>query len=454
MTVSIPNPGEELKPLAISTNGHTPAAFAAKMIVPELTSESESEKRHPLDVPTHSNLKLGWINDYADIACELTAAPRQFHLLAALVIVASATQGKAFVRTQFAPMGIFPNLYACNIAISGAYGKGTTTDLVRYILREAMLDRISGPSHFTSEGLVSYLSDKPNVLILRNEIATLYSSDRVKHTKDLKMDLTDLYDCKPFARKLSQREVKVERPFLSLLGSTTPDQFYSNVVHADFTSGLIPRFLFALPGESEKPDFRKSSGSYTDSHEERVKSLAFRLMTFESQKEKQFIFVDGALDAWVNWQADAMEYAFLLNDSISMSILRRYNTYALKFATILAAINGEWGFISPETMNTSIKLADNYKALMYRILTEGNRHKMTGDKANKIFNVIKRLQTEEKGATLRRIAQYTNMTTNDVEPYLESLTVTGEVGTEPLGRTVTYKAEVDRLRPRDWQRAG
>jgi hypothetical protein len=40
MTVSIPNPGEELKPLAISTNGHTPAAFAAKMIVPELTSES------------------------------------------------------------------------------------------------------------------------------------------------------------------------------------------------------------------------------------------------------------------------------------------------------------------------------------------------------------------------------------------------------------------------------
>ena len=64
MTVSIPNPGEELKPLAISTNGHTPAAFAAKMIVPELTSESESEKRHPLDVPTHSNLKLGWINDY------------------------------------------------------------------------------------------------------------------------------------------------------------------------------------------------------------------------------------------------------------------------------------------------------------------------------------------------------------------------------------------------------
>ena len=102
MTVSIPNPGEELKPLAISTNGHTPAAFAAKMIVPELTSESESEKRHPLDVPTHSNLKLGWINDYADIACELTAAPRQFHQdnpVPALFCVSTETQKESMGLT-------------------------------------------------------------------------------------------------------------------------------------------------------------------------------------------------------------------------------------------------------------------------------------------------------------------------------------------------------------------
>lgn len=463
MSTTIPNsPAGHKTPAlsAIHQNGHKPATVAdlvgESLIMPDQVGNDADdlpEVRHPLAVEPVKNLKLGWISDYTDLAAELTAAPRQFHELAALTMVAVATNQKAYVKTKFAPFGLYPAIYANLIAISSAYGKGTSTDMMRYTMKEAMLDKLIASPHFTSEGLIEHLSRNPCALVIRNEISALLSSDRKQYTKDLKTDLTDIFDGKPVSRKLSHTEVKVDKPFLHIFGNTTPDLFYANTAHGDWTSGLLPRFLFAMPNENDKPDFRSASGMYTDDHADSIKRLAFRLMEFEAMRETQFLFGDNALDLWVDWQATGMEYAFSLNDTQSMSIIRRYNAYALKFAILLAAVNGSWGKITQATMETAMKLADNYKATVHRILTESDKHKMTGAKATKIFQVIKKHQGDPDGVTLRKISQYANMSKAEVEPYIEKLKLTGEIGVDESGRTPRYVYNVDALKVRDWSRS-
>lgn len=412
----------------------------------ESDADDATDFLNPLAVELVHGLRLGWITNYTDLMHDLTASPKEFHQLAGLITAAAAIQRKARLRMAFGD--IYPNLYGCIVAMSTVYGKTTAISKPRAILNAAMLDNLLIPSHGSSEGLVQQLSESPSALMIRDEIGTLFSSDKVKYLKDYKQDLTALYDCTPYNRRLRHEGINVPRPYLNILGATTPERFYGGITQSDWSDGLLPRWLFVVP--DGRPDFDAMPAILTDEHTKRINRLALKLMEIDRYPEKDFVLTGNALTLWSDWRKAGVMAAYEAQDNTAMAIIGRYATYALKFSIILAAVNDSWGVITPELMQTAIHLADNYKHTVNRIITEADKHRVTGAKIQKVFSVIKGRNKEGHGVTLRQVQQYANMSRQEAQQCMEQLVEYGAVTTDLVGKSIRYTHVVTELQLKKW----
>lgn len=441
----------QVSAIKIGANGKPDISALLVMSQPGAASDpaddtAEDDLPNPLAVQPVRNLALGWITDYTSLMYDLTAAPQEFHQLAGLVTAAAAIQRKARLRMAFGD--IYPNLYACIVAQSTVYGKSTAISKPRSILTAALLDNLLIPSHGSSEGLIQQLSETPNALMIRDEIGTLFSSDKVKYLKDYKQDLTALYDCTPYNRRLRTEAISVQRPYLNILGATTPERFYGGITQSDWSDGLLPRWLFVVP--EGRPNFDATPATLTEEHTNRINRLALRLMEIDRHQEKDFCLTGNALTLWSDWRKAGLMAAYDAQDNTALAIIGRYATYALKFAIVLAAVNDSWGVITPATMQTAIHLADNYKYTVNRIITEADKHRVTGAKVQKVFGVVKSRNRDGDGITLRQVQQYANMSRQEAQQCMEQLVEYGAVTTNERGRSVKYLHVVTELQLKKW----
>lgn len=421
-----------------------------KWMVEEPTEEPEAatpEERNPLDVDVTEGLNLGWIDDCTALMHELTGSQVSFNQLTALVTAAAAIQRKARVRLSFGT--IFPNIYAGIVAPSTSFRKSTAMNQARSFLHTAMLENLIIPAHGSVEGLMQQLSETPNALMIRDEVAPLLASDKVRYLKDMKQTLTELYGCEPVKRRLRMEEIKITSPYLNVLGATTPDKFYSSTTPSDWADGFLPRWLWALP--EGDPYWDATPTMMTVETIARIQKLILPLMNLDKREEKDFILQGESLAMWSKWRIDAEKAAFAVDDENAAAIIGRYATYAIKFALILASVNDSWGIITEATMQTAINLADNYKAVAYRLLSEAENHKVTGSNIMKCFMVIKRKSLDlGRGVTAREVGQYTSLRKMQLTPCLDKLEELGAVISQKVGRTKQFIPAVDELQPRKW----
>lgn len=411
------------------------------------TTPEEEGERNPLDVDIKDDLNLGWIDDCTAFMHELTGSQVNFNRLTAIVTAATAIQRKARVNMSFG--SIYPNCYGCIVAPSTSYRKSTAAGQAPKFLNTAMLDDLMIPAHGSTEGLMQQLSETPNALMLRDEIAPMLASDRVKYLKDLKQVLTELYGCEPVKRRLRTEEVKIHSPYLNILGATTPEKFYSSTTPGDWADGFLPRFLWALPEGEPYWDAMPTMMSIDTIA--RMQQMVVPLMKFEQKKETDFILQGESLSMWSAWKIAGEKAAFKADDENAAAIIGRYGIYAMKFSLILASVNDSWGIITEETMQTAIHLADNYKAVAYQLLSEADNHKVTGSNIMKCFTVIQRKSAElGRGVTPREVGQYTSLRKKQYQPCLDKLDDIGAVMWKKVGRTKQYITTIDELQPRKW----
>ena len=327
---------------------------------------------------------------------------------------------------------IYPNIYACIIARSSVYHKSSAIHKPRLVLQRAQLDRLLLSELATSEGLLKELQGQPSGVILRDEIGTLFDSNNVKYLRNLKPDLTAIFDCFPYSRRLSNEEIKVEKPYLSILGATTPARFYEGISLTDWQDGFLARWLFTMP--ERDPDFDAMTGLFVIQHEARVQQLANGLNRLNHYELTDFLFTDNAHQLWDTWQRESARNAFYFGDDVAAAIVTRYAAYALKFALILSAINGDWGSITPDTMQTAIHLADSYKGYAHRLLAEKDEHKVSGAKLQRVFVAIVKLG---ELATAKRIMQKTGLKKIALTPCIDRLSAEGAI----VPTTTTTKAK-------------
>jgi len=447
----LPHSNGNLNHISVSANGHNGSSDTSllldKMKVVEEAANSidDTELVHPLDVKRKS-VQLGWIDHYAALMTKMTNAPVEFHQLGALILVASVIQRRACLRMAFGE--IFTNLYGAIIARSSVFHKSSSMAKVRTTIQRAMLDKLLFSELMTSEGLLGQMQSKPCGVILRDEIGTLFSSHNTKYLANLKPDLTALFDCYPYSRRLSQQEIKVDTPYLNILGATTPTRFFEGVAMTDWQDGFLARWLFVLP--DSEPDFDSVTGMYTQKHDEELTRMTHALMEIDKQRDTDFSLLGDSFEIWDKWQRQATKDAYYFGDDVSSAIVSRYATYALKFSMILSAVNGSWGEVTPCVMQTSIDLADNYKSYAFRLLSEKANFGISGSKLQKVFGCIK-ARTKEKGVPTKEILQYCNMNRSEAEPYLNKLKEIGAVIEEKAGNGYRYIVTTQDLPIKAWK---
>jgi len=411
-----------------------------------IAGDADEDLVNPLEVQHHANLQLGWIDEYTALMTRLTGSPREFNQLCGLVTAAAAIQRRAKLAMAFGD--IYPNIYGAIVAPSSVYHKTGALSKPRALLRRANLDDLLMPETGTSEGWLRQLSMQSSGLIIRDEIGTLFSSHGVKYLANLKPDLTALYDCLPYSKRLSNELIRVESPYLNILGATTPTRFFESVTATDWRDGFLARWLFVLP-EGE-PDFDAMTGLYTAEHDAEIGRLSTALVNIDAQRETNFVLRGNAHKLWDSWQRKAAKDAFYFGDDVTAAIVTRYAAYALKFAIILAAVNGSWGDITEHTMQTAIELADNYKLTAHKLLSEKQNFGISGAKLQKVFLYIQQKGGAD-GATSRDISRFANLRKADVEPCIEKLLEIGAIVEKPNGRTMRYVTVAKELPVKAWK---
>lgn len=406
----------------------------------------EASDSHPLDVQTPP-LTLGWIDEYAALMTKLTGSPREFNLVCGLATAATAIQRKARLRMSFAD--IYPNIYAAIVARSSVYHKSSALHKPRSLLQRAMLERLLLSELMTSEGLLAQLQNSSAGLVVRDEIGTLFDSHRVRYLRTLKPDLTALFDCQPYSRRLSNAEIKVDAPYLNILGATTPARFYDAITSTDWQDGFLARWLFVLP--AGEPDFDATTSLYSERHDAEIGRLAVTLQNLDRQPDMDFALAEDAFHLWDSWQRQAAKDAYYFGDDTIAAVVTRYSAYALKFCILLAALNGTWGHISAETMQTAIHLADSFKGSVARLLREKDEHLVSGAQLQKVFKGIQILNSDGKGVTTKSLLQRTGMRKAQLSPCLDKLVEIGAIAYRKVGNGYRYWAMANDLPIRTWK---
>lgn len=409
--------------------------------------EDTADDANPLKVvPPAQPLQLGWIDDYARLMTRLTGSPFEFNRLCGLVTAAAAIQRRAVLRMSFGD--VYPNIFAAIIARSSVYHKSSALSKPRAILKRANLERLLLSELATSEGLLKQLSTQPNGIIVRDEIGTLFASHNQKYLVTLKPDLTALYDCYPYSRRLSNDAIRVDTPYLNILGATTPARFYEGVTYSDWADGFLARWLFVMP--DGEPDFDAMTGLFTTQHDTEIGSLAAGLVNIDRQRETDFVLLGDSHQLWDTWQRKAAKDAYLYDDDVTAALVTRYAAYALKFAMILAAVNGSWGIITPETMLTAMDLADSYKSSVGKLLAERSNYGISGAKLQKVFGIIIR-KGGAAGVNRKVLMQFAHLKAGDVTLCIEKLLEIGAIVEDRTTSSPRYLASAKELPIKTWK---
>ena len=387
---------------------------------------------------------ITWLDDYCDLMIDLTCAPRSFHRLGGLVALSMAVGPGARLRMAFGD--IHANLYAAIIGESSAFYKTTAMRQVRGMLTRAALPHYLLQAQFTSEGLTKALSEQATGLILRDELSTLFASHRQKYSQFVKSDLTAIFDGDPFGKLKAGEVQKVDKPYLSILGTTTPNGFYNSITGDDWRTGFLARWLFALPDSA--PDFDSDSRMLTQTDEARLQDLAATLIKVSARPGGDFLLDADAHHRWNAWRKEERRHAFELGGDVVAAIASRYGTYALKFAMLLSAVT-DYGRITDNNMVAAIALAGAYKTNALRLFTDRRNHGITGAKVQRVFAAI---SSGGGTATTKTILQVLHMTASDLQPILDVLTEQGAITADKAGRGFRFTVTTDKLPIKSWVR--
>jgi hypothetical protein len=241
------NPAHEYDADAIA---HGARVWSAIKSGPAPTEES------PLDgIPPHLLTVPGILSEAVDYYNATAPKPQpQFAVQCALAF-GSAVMGRRWVTDQSNMSG----LYFVNVAKS-ASGKEHVKTALERLLEAAQLDRLIGPSGYTSaSGVFSALVDQPAHITIMDELGrTLQSSQSAgnHHKMDAQTIIMEVFgrQCSTLRpqgyskmgmtkSQAEQYEKIVKSPSLTIMAMTTPSTLYENLSSRYVKDGFLGRFI-------------------------------------------------------------------------------------------------------------------------------------------------------------------------------------------------------------------
>lgn len=264
--------------------------------------------------------------------------PRNYHLWAALVSLASAVHKRVHIHWGY--FNVYPNLFACLVGKQGSR-KSTAKDIAADLFTEALPTYPIGASVQSREDIIKYMcSDeclygfkneqdalvevRPIVFFI-NELKNFLSVDPGK----MIAFLTDIYDSKRFKSGTIKRGLEdLHNPCVNILACETPrwivDNLKANVISGGFARRMIyiyeiergPRISFP-----QRPEEATSMWSKMKDHLKKV-----------SETSGLFSWSSDAIPYWDKWYQGLK----LPDDEIMAGYYESKHIQVLKVAMLLA----------------------------------------------------------------------------------------------------------------------
>lgn len=211
--------------------------------------------------PKTARILQSWISSYAEFTAD-TEAPSEFHMWTAVSTIAAALNRKCWI--DMGSFSIFPSMYIVFVAPPGVATKSTTAGIGNSMLEEtesiplaaasgtwqAMLDELQ-----ESAKVITLEPGKPAVTISPMHVFASELGTFLNMSDNGMIDvLVDLWDGKPhFTRRTrGSGEVRIPRPYLNMIGCTTPSWLANNAEEYFLGGGFFSRTIFVYANEKEK----------------------------------------------------------------------------------------------------------------------------------------------------------------------------------------------------------
>lgn len=228
------------------------------------------------DFDIDRDIVSSFVEDYADWACTLTDAPREYHEAAAFIILSSLLASSLQVETSVG--NIKTNLWVLILGETTLTRKTTAMKLAVRLIGEVDDEILLATSEGSVEGIMAAMQLRPHraSLFYRDEVAGMFkATTRKDYLSGMLESFTQLYDGENFKRILRKEVINVKEPVFIFFGGGIKDAALAALQEEHLTSGFIPRFLWVI-GESKIGNL-KPLGPRTDHSREAEGQIVARL---------------------------------------------------------------------------------------------------------------------------------------------------------------------------------
>lgn len=291
------------------------------------------------------NLPDNFVQHYIEYVHGLSDSYAEYQHGAALMLLSCAVNKRAYLPLTIGT--IFPNLWVFCLGQSTVSRKTTAcTKLTEFIELQNQWMLLSYPG--SPEALVEDLEGEDRVnsqenighgILCRDEAGGILSAMEKTYMSDMRDLFCQLYDCRPFTRKLrtSQRKAKttfnIRDTYLCMFFATTPDIFSVYTRLEDLTSGWLLRFLYYFPNYDHK---LRDLSTMSDDDRERQKKIGERLkviISFFKNHEIEFRFSISGLTFYNDWKNKHLTQMQRERQE-DRGMFDRLSIYALKMAML------------------------------------------------------------------------------------------------------------------------
>jgi hypothetical protein len=260
------------------------------------------------------NLPNNFVQKYIEYIHGMSDSYLEYQHGAALMLLSIAVNKRAYLPLTIGT--IYTNVWVFCLGQSTVSRKTTActklTEFVELSNQWMLLSYPGSPEAFIEdlegETRVNGPENNGHGILCRDEAGGILSSMEKSYMADMRDLFCQLYDCRPFTRKLrtSQRKAKttfnIRDTYLNMFFATTPDIFSTYTKLEDLTSGWLLRFLYYFPNYEHK---LRDLSTMSDDDRERQKKIGQHLqaiISFFKNHEVEFQFSIAGLTFYNDWK--------------------------------------------------------------------------------------------------------------------------------------------------------
>lgn len=391
--------------------------------------------------PSNGRKCANWLATYASFT-EETEAPREFHLWTAISTIAAALNRKCWI--DMGSFNIYPSLYIIFVAPPGIATKSTTARVGEELLADADACPM-GASSMTWQAMLDELQESGQAIefapgkpmmtisplhIFASELGTFLQMGDAGMIDTL----VDLWDGKNNFKRRTRGSgiVTIPRPYINLLGCTTPGWLSANAESYFIDGGFFSRTIFVYADQKDRLiAYPEDTFDYT--------LRADLLHDLERIKELKGEFsLDKEAKEWgAQWYKDTYTAppAHLQGDKFQAYLSRR-QSHLHKIAMCVSAAEREDRLITL----SHLQVAQGMLTMAELNLVQIYDSIVTNDKVGaykQVKALVRGNSGKSKNTLFREMAH--RMSYEDFNSAIQALTFAGEIKVSQMGNEIVVK---------------